>query len=507
MLPAPAPLSWPWIAAIGLFALAQALLLLYSAHRLVTLWRCARGRRQPLCAAIADAHLPRVTVQLPVFNERAVVERLIDAAAALDYPAHLLQIQVLDDSTDDTLARARARVEHWRGRGVNIALEHRAVRTGFKAGALAAGMEGARGEFIAVFDADFVPAADFLRRIVPRFADARVGMVQARWGHLNRAMSMLTSAQATLLDAHFLLEHEARMAAGLFFNFNGTAGVWRRMCIEDAGGWSHDTLTEDLDLSYRAQLRGWRFVSAADIEVPGELPADVLALKSQQRRWTKGSIQTARKVLPGLLRSALPAPVKLEAVLHLTGNLVYPLLPLTGMLSIAVIAVPPSLPAPIAMLLDASAVLCGLFPVLAFLNAGQHAAGRPHARMTREVVSALVIGAGLTLNNALAVLGGLHGPAGEWERTPKTGDAAGTRRQQAYPARDDRGGYAELLLAALFAAVAAFALHAGRLGCVPLPLLLSAGLARMGTLSLQQAFGDGAAFRVGAGGRGARELA
>ncbi len=470
-----------------LFAVVQILLLLYSAHRLLTLRRWARARHRPRPPHPEPTRWPPVTVQLPIFNERAVVERLVDAAATLDYPARLLQIQVLDDSTDETLARARDRVEYWRGQGIDIELHHRHDRAGFKAGALGAGLQSARGEIIAVFDADFVPASDFLRRIVPRFSDRRIGMVQARWGHLNRARSALTLAQAVMLDAHFFLEHEARMSTGLFFNFNGTAGAWRRDCIEDAGGWAHDTLTEDLDLSYRAQLKGWHFVSATDIEVPGELPADVLALKLQQRRWAKGSIQTARKVLPALLRSAVPARVKLEAVTHLTANLTYPLLLLSGVLLLAVIAVPPSLPPGLAVVLDVSAILCGVVPVATFLFAGQLAAGRDAASRPRDLLSALVVGAGLTLNNSLAVAGGLRGGLGDWERTPKTGEATGALGRRAYAARPDPGALLELLFAAFFASVASFAWHEGRSRSIPFLLLLATGLAYVGTGSVREA--------------------
>jgi cellulose synthase/poly-beta-1,6-N-acetylglucosamine synthase-like glycosyltransferase len=235
-----------------------------------------------------------VTVQLPVYNERAVVERIVDAASALDWPRDRLEIQVLDDSTDDTRTLAARAVARARARGVHVVHRVRDTRAGFKAGALAAGLAEAKGDLVAVFDADFVPPPDFLRGATPPFGDPEVGMVQACWTHLNRDRSPLTAAQAVLLDAHFRLEHRTRADAGLFFNFNGTAGVWRRSCIADAGGWSSDTLTEDLDLSYRAQRRGWRFVFLEDLEVPAELPAHFEALQAQQHRWAKGSIQTAR---------------------------------------------------------------------------------------------------------------------------------------------------------------------------------------------------------------------
>ena len=482
-------LPWMWTAAILLFGLVQVLLLGYSAHRLVTLRRWRRRTRVAGAVATPTSPLPSVTVQLPLFNERAVVDRLIDAAAMLDYPRDLLQVQVLDDSTDETTARAGNRVQHWQALGVGIELLHRGDRAGYKAGALAAGLQRATGEILVVFDADFVPPPDFLRRIAPRFDDPRIGMVQARWTHLNRDRSTLTSAQAVMLDAHFLLEHEARMAAGLFFNFNGTAGAWRRECIEDAGGWTHDTLTEDLDLSYRAQLRGWRFVSAADIEVPAELPSDVLALKSQQRRWAKGSIQTARKVLPALLRSRLPAPVKLEAVMHLTANVAYPLLLLSGLLLPAVIAVPTSLPPAIGIVLDLSAIVGGVLPVVAFLYAGQAAAGMARSRRARDIMSAVLVGAGLTVNNSLAVIGGLGRRLGDWERTPKTGEDSGRMGQASYRGKPDPATALEIGLAAVFASVALGAWRLGHARSVPFLLLLAAGLGYTGVLSLLGALG------------------
>ena len=483
---------WGWTAAILLFGLVQVLLLGYSAHRLLTLRRWRGRSRNVVAATNLPSPLPSVTVQLPLFNERAVVKRLIDAAAALDYPRDLLQVQVLDDSTDETTTRARNRVQHWRALGVAIELLHRAERTGYKAGALAAGLERATGEILVVLDADFVPPPEFLRRIAPRFDDPRIGMGQARWTHLNRDRSTLTAAQAVMLDAHFLLEHEARMAAGLFFNFNGTAGAWRRECIEDAGGWTHDTLTEDLDLSYRAQLRGWRFVSAADIEVPAELPSDVLALKSQQRRWAKGSIQTARKVLPALLRSRLPAPVKLEAVIHLTANVAYPLLLLSGLLLPAVIAVPTSLPPAIGVVLDVSAIVVGVLPVVAFLYAGQVAAGMRRSRRAGDIVSALLVGAGLTVNNSLAVIGGLGRRLGDWERTPKTGEDSGRARQAAYRVRPDPATALEIGLAAVFATVALGAWRLGHARSVPFLLLLASGLGYIGAISLLSSLRRGA---------------
>src|SRR6202142_1145714 len=270
--------------------------------------------------------LPRVTVQLPIFNEQYVVDRLLDAVCRLDYPREKLDIQLLDDSTDETVEVARGLVERYAALGHPITYLHRTNREGFKAGALAEGMKTAKGEFVAIFDADFVPPEDFLMRTIHHFTESKVGMVQTRWTHLNRNYSFLTEVEAILLDGHFVLEHSGRARTGLFFNFNGTAGVWRRTAIDEAGGWQHDTLTEDTDLSYRAQLVGWKFIYVQDVECPAELPVEMAAFKAQQARWAKGLIQTGKKILPRVMRSDAPLHTKIEAWYHLTANLSYPLM-------------------------------------------------------------------------------------------------------------------------------------------------------------------------------------
>ena len=283
---------------------------------------------------------PTVLVQLPLYNEQNVVERVIDACAALDYPADRLHIQVLDDSNDATVALAAARVAHHTARGLSISHVRRPDRQGFKAGALRFGLEGNTDEYVAIFDADFVPEADFLKRTIPYFLpDAQIGVVQTRWGHLNENEDLLTRLQAFGLNAHFLIEQVGRTFAGFFINFNGTGGVWRRACIDDAGGWHTDTLTEDLDLSYRAQLRGWRFVYRPDIVAPAELPAVMDALKSQQFRWTKGAAETAHKHLGRMWRSAQPLPVKLQATFHLLNSSVYIVIMLMALLSVPLVFV------------------------------------------------------------------------------------------------------------------------------------------------------------------------
>ena len=483
-------LVWTQGAAVIGYACAQILIVLYASHRYLLLWRWWRSRGGavgpgPLAAAAPSAQgggdLPIVTVQLPVFNEAQVVTRLIDAAAALDYPRERLEIQVLDDSTDETREHAALAVARHRALGVDIHHRVRPRRSGFKAGALAEGLASARGGLLAVFDADFVPPPDFLRRLVPRFADPGVGMVQARWTHLNRARSALTTAQATLLDAHFMVEHPARMHGGLFFNFNGTAGIWRRACIEDAGGWSDDTVTEDLDLSYRAQLKGWRFVFDESVEAPGELPADVGALRSQQRRWTRGAIQTALKLLPAIARAPIARRVKLEAFVHLTGNAAYPLLLALGLLLLPVLMGPASLPRATVWAIQVGVLALGVMPVCLFMAAGRRALGGGPWAIARDVAGAMLLGVGLSANNARAALAGAIGRAGEWERTPKTGDVAGhPAPARRYGSASALAGRTELTLALWFSGVAAVAWRMGHPGAVPFAALLAVGLGWFG---------------------------
>ncbi len=275
---------------------------------------------------MTDKNLPKVTVQLPIFNEFYVVERLIDAAVKLQYPKDKLEIQLLDDSTDETFDKARSIVLKYQREGIPIVHLHRTDRSGHKAGALEQGLQKSKGEFIAIFDADFIPEPDFLLRTVPYFAEAEVGMVQARWGHINQDYNLLTKAQSYGIDGHFMIEQVARNGSGLWMNFNGTAGLWRKSCIEDAGGWQHDTLTEDFDLSYRAELKGWKFKYFKDIVCKAEIPAMISAYKSQQFRWCKGSIQTAVKLLPRIWSAELPWKVKAEAIMHLVNYSVHPLM-------------------------------------------------------------------------------------------------------------------------------------------------------------------------------------
>ncbi len=301
---------------------------------------------------------PSVTVQLPLYNERYVAERAIRALAALEYPQGLLEIQVLDDSSDDTSSLVAQVVRELRGRGIQIRHVRRRVRTGYKAGALADGLAEASGDLVAIFDADFVPNPDFLQRVVGEFQQPDVGLVQARWSHINEKHSLLTRTQALQLDAHFTLEHGVRAAKGFFFNFNGTAGVWRKQAIHDAGGWQADTLTEDLDLSYRAQLCGWRFVYRDDVAVPAELPVEIAGYRQQQQRWAQGGAQSARKLLPTILRAPIPKGVKREATWHLLTHFAYPLLAFVTLAGLAVGLTADSLAARWVLALDGTLLTC-----------------------------------------------------------------------------------------------------------------------------------------------------
>ena len=364
--------------------------------------------------------LPRVTVQLPIYNERYVVERLIDAAARLDYPRHLLEIQVLDDSTDDTVSLAAAKVQEHRAAGLDIVHLHRRDREGFKGGALREGLKQAKGELIAIFDSDFVPPAQFIRETLPFFQhDDRLSTVQGRWGHINRDYSSLTAAQSIGIDGHFGIEQPARAWSGLFMNFNGTAGIWRKAAIFDAGGWQSDTLTEDLDLSYRAQLAGWRMKFLPRLLCPAEIPAQLSGFKVQQHRWAKGSIQTAKKLLPRIFRSPASAFAKYQAFLHMTHYLVHPLM------IMVILATPP--------LLRWNWLLPGwrhLWAPLAFFSLATFGPSSLYWYSQRELYQdwrhrlrampfLMLLGTGIAVNNAKAVFEGLFGRRNRFVRTPK----------------------------------------------------------------------------------------
>src|SRR5512135_434807 len=403
------------------YALLLLVLSVYGSHRYAIAYLYYRHKYRLPTPRGRFAELPRVTIQLPIFNEMYVTERLIGAVAKIDYPRDLLEVQVLDDSTDETQAIARACVERHRAAGLDISYVHRTNRKGFKAGALEHGLALAKGEFVAVFDADFVPEPDFLRRTIPYFTDPGIGMVQARWGHLNRDYSALTQAQAILLDGHFVIEHTARNRSGRFFNFNGTAGIWRRTTIASAGGWQHDTLTEDLDLSYRAQLKGWKFVFLPEVVAPAEIPVEMSAFKSQQHRWAKGSIQTAMKLLPRIWKSELPADVKKEAFFHLTANVAYLLMiPLAVLMPITVV-VRVSHGWMEVLLLDLPFFAAATMSVCVFYVASQREVGASRWQRVKYLPLLMALGIGLSVNQARAVVEALLGHQTGFTRTPKRG--------------------------------------------------------------------------------------
>ncbi len=437
------------------------------------------------------ATTPRVTIQLPIFNELYVVERLIDSVCKIEYAEGLLEVQVLDDSTDETCGIARACVERWKNKGVDIVYLHRTNRYGFKAGALEAGLKVAKGEFVAVFDADFVPSPDFLKRTVPFFADAKVGMVQVRWGHLNREYSILTQAQSIFLDGHFMIEHTARNRSGCFFNFNGTAGIWRCNTITDAGGWQHDTLTEDLDLSYRAQLKGWQFVFLPEVVSPAEVPVDMNAFKSQQHRWAKGSIQTARKLLPSILRSNLPFKVKQEAFFHLTNNMAYLLMVLLSVLMPLSMVVRFEHGLYGTLFLDLPFCIAATLSVTFFYIATQRELGRGWWDRIKYLPFLMSLGLGMAINNAKAVVEALFKQESGFTRTPKTGAEGRNvlKVKKAYRGKASWMPYVELAFGAYFTWAVWFAWDNSVYTSLPFLILFQLGFLYVGVSSLLQAWG------------------
>ena len=463
-------------------------LAVYGFHRMMMVFLYYRNR-DAAPVALAPLHpLPTVTVQLPIYNERYVVERLIAAVAALDYPRALLEIQVLDDSTDETSAIALAAVERERARGLDIHYLHRDHRTGYKAGALKEGFDKARGEFLFIFDADFVPPPTFVRQTLDFFSDPAVGMVQARWDHLNRNFSLLTRLQAILLDGHFVVEHTARNRSGRFFNFNGTAGVWRRATIEEAGGWNGDTLTEDIDLSYRAQLAHWKFVYLKDVVSPAEVPVDINGFKTQQHRWAKGSIQTGRKLLPRIFRSGFPLRVKIESFFHLTNNLSYPLVIALSILVFPAMLIRHRLGWTRLILLDFPLFFISTSSVVLFYIASQKEIDPQWRKKLRYMPMVMSLGIGLAVNNAHAVLEALLGRESEFRRTPKysVGDRPEDWSRKAYRTRVNLSFPFETALAVYFAVAIGISIEDRIYLAIPFLMVFFSGYFYMTMLTLAQ---------------------
>jgi len=466
------------------------ILAVYGWHRYYLVYLYMKHRdKEPQSGPPLDP-LPVVTIQLPLYNEMYVADRLIEAVSGIDYPRALLEIQVLDDSTDETRSIAELAVRRLVAQGVDIKYIHRTDRTGYKAGALEAGLKVARGEFIGIFDADFIPPSDFLIRLMPHFNSPKVGMVQARWGHINQDYSLLTKIQAILLDGHFVLEHGGRNRGGRFFNFNGTAGVWRRSAIDDAGGWQHDTLTEDLDLSYRAQLRGWQFVFVPDLIAPAEVPVEMNAFKSQQHRWAKGSIQTCRKLLPTILRSSLPLGVKAEAFFHLTANFNYILMCVLSILMFPAMVIRYNMGWYEMILIDVPLFFAATFSFCNFYMVCQRELHKDWLSRFKYVPFLMSVGIGLCINNTRAVLEALLYKDTEFARTPKyriEADAdewVGKKYRQSVAVQP----LIELLLGLYFTWTVFYALANGIYGTLPFLVLFQVGFLYTGLLSVVQQY-------------------
>jgi len=466
------------------------LLAIYGVHRytLVYIYFKYSKNYHPVPPAHFE-ELPKVTVQLPIYNEQFVIDRLIDAICAMDYPRDRLEIQVLDDSTDETQTVAAGIVERYAALGHPIAYIHRTNRHGFKAGALDEGLKVAKGEFVAIFDADFVPPTDWLMKVVHHFSDPAIGMVQTRWTHMNRDYSLLTQIEAILLDGHFILEHGARARSGDFFNFNGTAGMWRIQAIADGGGWQHDTLTEDTDLSYRSQLAGWKFKYLPDVECPSELPIEMTAFKTQQARWAKGLIQTSIKVLPMMFKSNVPRRIKVEAVYHLTANLSYPLMVVMSALLI---------PAMICrfyqgwfqmLLIDFPLFAASSFSIAVFYLVSQRILyPKTWLKTLFYLPFLMALGIGLTWTNSKAVMEALLGIKSAFVRTPKYRVAKKGEKSQAskYRKRLVLAPWIELLFGCYFALAILYTFSNHNYFTAPFLILFVVGYWYTGLMSLLQ---------------------
>ncbi len=456
-------LAWfDWAMLIPYFTILG-ILSVYGIHRYETIRTYFKHRKNATGEPPRRfEQLPPVTIQLPIYNERYVVERLIEEVIKIEYPKGLLQIQVLDDSTDDTAPFAEALVERYQAVGYPIEYHHRSNREGFKAGALQEGLKTATGEFVAIFDADFCPPADFLLRTIHHFVDLGIGVVQTRWSYLNRDYNFLTEVEAMLLDGHFILEHGARSRAGYFFNFNGTAGILRKSMIADAGGWQHDTLTEDSDLSYRAQLKGWRFVYLPGLDCPSELPVEMHGFQVQQSRWAKGLTQVSKKLLPAILKADIPKRVKAEAFLHLTPNFSYPLMIVVSALMLPVMIVRFYMGPFQMVFLDLPLIVASFWSISLFYVIAQRELYPKNWKRSILMLPMLIaVGVGLTIINTRAVLEAVFGVQTAFARTPKyaVGDRPVNLEVKKYRRRSGWLPYAEIAVGMYFVAMVIFAIQ------------------------------------------------
>jgi cellulose synthase/poly-beta-1,6-N-acetylglucosamine synthase-like glycosyltransferase len=487
--------AFDWTVLIIYFAILGVLAVYggYRVKQVIDFWRYRKFVPQPK-GSFSEAELPVITVQLPLFNEMYVVERLVKAIAEVDYPRERLQIQVLDDSTDETVKLAEATVEKYRRAGFDIEYVHRSDRTGFKAGALENGMKSAKGELLAIFDADFVPKPDCLRKLVNYFTDPMVGCAQMRWSHINGNYNLLTRLQTIMLDGHFVVEQTTRNRTGGFFNFNGTAGIWRRKAIAASGGWQHDTLTEDTDLSFRAQLMGWKFVYLLDEEAPAEIPVEINAFKAQQRRWAKGVMQVGLKLYPRIWRARLPLRVRLEMFFRLTGNISYPLMIVASFLQFPLLLVRYNQPFYHLMIVDLPLLFFSSISV--FLFYGTAVWYLDEKRMPRLLHLPLVmgLGIGLAFSNARAVLEALLGIKSDFVRTPKyqvEKNQDETWKRKKYKRKRGLLPLLELSFSLYFLLAIFYAGHMRMWGTVPFLLLFFFGFGYMGVMSFVQSLSGG----------------
>ncbi len=484
--------AFDWALLIPYFGILV-VLSIYGVHRYETVRRYIKyGRKLAAVAPQRFKQLPRVTVQLPLYNERYVVERLLEETSQIDYPRDLLQIQVLDDSTDETHPFTERLCNEYKAAGIPIEYGHRTNRHGFKAGALQEGLESATGELIAIFDADFLPPRDFLTRTVDFFTDPGVGMVQTRWSYINKEYSVLTQVEAMLLDGHFVLEHGARCGSGLFFNFNGTAGVLRRAMIDDAGGWQHETLTEDSDLSYRAQLNGWRFVYVPTLDCPSELPIETYGFQVQQARWAKGLTQVAKKLLPRIFKADLPLRVKVEAFMHLTPNISYPLMIVVSLLMLPVMIVRFYMGVFQMVLVDLPLIIAAFWSISVFyLYAQRELYPRSWWKSIAFLPMLMAAGVALTVSNSKGVIEALLGIQSSFARTAKY--AIGAQKGQVRPASSyrRRSGwlpYVEIAIGSYFIFMIDFAVQTLNFFAIPFLLLFVCGYFWAGFTTLYEEY-------------------
>ena len=482
--------AFDWTILIVYFTILTTLAI-YGSYRIkqvIDFWRYRRFVPEP-AGKFAEADLPHITVQLPLFNELYVVDRLLKAVTAIDYPRERLEIQVLDDSTDETVKVAEAVVDKYKAQGFDIHYIHRSDRTGFKAGALENGIKRAKGDLFAIFDADFVPKPDCLRKLVDFFTDPLVGCAQMRWSHINGRYNLLTRLQTIMLDGHFVVEQTTRNRTGGFFNFNGTAGIWRRQAIEMSGGWQHDTLTEDTDLSFRAQLMGWKFVYLLDEEAPAEIPVEINAFKAQQRRWAKGVMQVGLKLYPRIWLAPLPLRVKLEMFFRLTGNISYPLMIVASFLQFPLLLVRYNQPFYHLMVLDLPLLFFSSISVVLFYGSAVWYLDAKRAPRLLHLPLVMGLGIGLAFSNARAVLEALMGVKSEFVRTPKyrveeTTDATWKRKK--YKRKRGLLPLLELAFAFYFLLAIGYSARLHMWGTIPFLLLFFFGFGYMGVMSILQ---------------------